>query len=130
MNYKLFIISIILFTFIDYLYLSSISAYFSQIVKKITKEEMEFNMIKAIGAYIFLLLGLYYFIIKDLTKENLSEKIQSAFILGLVIYGTYDFTNGAVFKDYGWPIMILDTLWGGILYSFVTWSSYNLSTLI
>lgn len=121
MNYKLLLISTIIFPLIDYVYLSRISKHFSKLVKKITKEEMVFNLPKAIGAYFFLILGLYYFILMDLNKNNLREKIFSAMILGWVIYGTYDFTTGAILKDYNWNTMLMDTIWGGILYGLVTY---------
>lgn len=130
MNYKLLILSIILFPLIDYIYLSKISSHFSNLVLKITKEPIEFNITKAIGAYLFLILGLYYFILHDLKQDNLQEKIISAMILGWVIYGTFDFTNGAIFKDYDWNTMIIDTMWGGILYGLVTYSVYKVYKLI
>ena len=130
MNYKLLLISTVIFPLIDYIYLSRISGHFSELVKKITKEEMVFNLPKAVGAYFFLLLGLYYFILKDLNQDNLKEKIVSAMILGWVIYGTYDFTTGAILKDYDWNTMIIDTIWGGILYGLVTYSVYKVSKLI
>ena len=127
MNYKLLLISTIIFPLIDYVYLSRVSSHFSEIVEKITKEEMIFNLPKAVGAYFFLILGLYYFILKDLNPDNLREKIISAMILGWVIYGTYDFTSGAILKDYDWHTMIMDTTWGGILYGLVTYLSLNIS---
>jgi uncharacterized membrane protein len=29
------------------------------------------------------------------------------------MYGTFDLTNKAIFKDYEWSYAIADTLWGG-----------------
>jgi len=127
MNYKLLLISTVIFPLIDYVYLSRVSGHFSELVKKITKEEMVFNFPKAVGAYFFLILGLYYFILKDLNQDNLKEKILSAMILGWVIYGTYDFTTGTILKDYDWNTMIMDTVWGGILYGLVTFTSLKIS---
>lgn len=130
MNYKLLLISIVLFPLIDYLYLTNVISHYSNLIKTITKEEIKFNMTKAIGAYIFLIIGLYYFILKDLKEENLREKIVSAMILGWVIYGTYDFTSGAILKDYDWYTMLMDTTWGGILYGLVTWLTFEISLFI
>lgn len=36
-------------------------------------------------------------------------------LLGLVIYGTYEFTNLAVLKDWKWSMVILDFGWGIVL---------------
>jgi uncharacterized membrane protein len=130
MNYKLLVLSIILFPLIDYTYLSYISKHFSNVILKITKEPMVFNMPKAIGAYIFLILGLYYFILKNINDDNFKQKIMDAMILGWIIYGTYDFTNGAILKDYDWNTMLIDTVWGGILYGLVTYNVYKVSKFI
>jgi len=124
MNKLLFLI--IIFPLIDYFYLSTMSSHFNQVVKRITGDGIVFNYQKAIIAYFFLVLGMYYFIIKDLSKDNFYQKIQDAIILGLVIYGTYDFTNGAILKEYDYLTSIIDTTWGGILFGLVTFVMYKL----
>ena len=48
-------------------------------------------------------------------------------ILGWVIYGTFDFTTGAIFKDYDLNTMLMDTVWGGILFGLVTFTSLKIS---
>jgi uncharacterized membrane protein len=63
---------------------------------------------------IFLILGLYYFIIKP------NRSIKDAFLLGLVIYGVYEGTNYALFNNWSEYIVIIDTLWGGILFALTT----------
>lgn len=126
MNYEILFITLILFPLVDYFYLSNVSSHFSNLVLKITKEPLEFNLQKAIGAYIFLILGIYYFILKDLNQNNYKQKIRDATILGIVIYGTFDFTNGAIFKDYDYKTMLLDTTWGGVLFGLVTYLVYTI----
>lgn len=119
-NYKMLISGMIAMIVIDYFYLSFMSQHFKDLVKKITKEEMVFSFDKAVLAYLFLNLGLYYFILHDLNKTNYQQKIIDAVILGLSIYGTYDFTNGVIFKDYDYYTSIIDTTWGGILFGLIT----------
>ncbi|ADO67459.1 hypothetical protein crov425 [Cafeteria roenbergensis virus] len=126
MNYQLLLILSVVLPLVDSIYLSRVSSHFTSLVKKITKENLIFNLPKAVGAYLFLILGLYYFILKDITEENLKDKIISAMILGWVIYGTFDFTTGAIFKEYDWNTMILDTTWGGVLYGLVTYITFKL----
>lgn len=105
---------------VDSLYLSTMSNHFNQVVKKISGKEISFNYNKAILAYLFLILGIYYFVISELKEDNLYDKLRDALILGLVIYGTYDFTNGAIFKEYDYYTSIIDTVWGGTVFSLVT----------
>jgi len=119
-NYKNLFLGMIFMIVIDYFYLSFMSQHFKALVKKITKEEMIFSFDKAVLAYLFLNLGLYYFITYNLTKENSTQKIIDAIILGLTIYGTYDFTNGVIFKDYDYYTSIIDTTWGGVLFGLIT----------
>ena len=58
---------------------------------------------------------LYFFILRD--KRGPAE----AFLLGFCVYGIYDGTNYAIFKN--WPIQfaIMDTVWGGVLFATTTW---------
>jgi uncharacterized membrane protein len=96
---------------LDSIYLTTIGYnLFSKMIKKITKENLQFNLLGLIS-YLFLSFGLYYFIIKD------KKSIYDSFILGLIIYGVYDFTNIGIFKNYDLFTAICDMLWGGILFS-------------
>ena len=106
--------------FIDSVYLSNIGGpMFGKMVKNIQKDDMKLNVYGAIGAYILMILAIYKFIIME--RKSPSD----AFILGLCIYGVFDFTNYAIFKKYNMLIGLLDMFWGGILYYVVTWITYK-----
>lgn len=120
MNTKILLLSIIILPIIDSIYLKNISSHYQQLVYTITKEPLKLNMTKAIITYIFLIIAINYFILNNLTENNYKQKIIDAFILGLVIYGTFDFTSGALFKDYDYKTAIIDTIWGGILFALTT----------
>ena len=107
--------------FLDSLYLYNIGGpMFNNMVKKIQKNDMKLNIYGAIGAYMLMKLALYKFIIMDRKSPN------DAFLLGICIYGVFDFTNYAIFKNYSMLIGLLDMLWGGILYYIVTMFTYKL----
>lgn len=120
MNIKILLLSIITLPIIDSIYLKNISSHYQQLVYTITKEPLKLNMTKALITYIFLIIAINYFILNNLTENNYKQKIIDAFILGLVIYGTFDFTSGALFKDYDYKTAIIDTIWGGILFALTT----------
>ena len=40
--------------------------------------------------------------------------------MGILIYGVYETTNYALFKNWSIFTVILDTLWGGTLFALVT----------
>ena len=108
--------------FIDSIYLKFIGyPLFSKLIKKITNEDIQFNYLGLLS-YVFIIGGLYYF--THNAKGN--KKYIDAFILGIVIYGTYDFTNIGLFKNYDIQTGIIDTLWGGILLSLTNLIYYNL----
>ena len=109
---------------LDGLYLSNIGGpLFAKMVKGIQKEEMTLNIYGVVGSYILLVLILYKFIILERKSPT------DAFILGLCVYGVFDFTNIAIFKNYKWMPAMLDTLWGGILFYLVTFVTYKIMSI-
>lgn len=106
---------------LDSLYLSNIGGpLFAKMIKGIQKEDMKLNVFGAIGSYILLILVLYKFII--LERKPLSD----AFLLGFCVYGIFDMTNIAIFKNYQLIPALVDTVWGGVLFYTVTWITYKL----
>ena len=113
------LISIIMLS-LDSLYLSLIGQkLFNPMINIIQKEKMSINIHAAIITYIFLLIVLYKFIIQNNKSPN------DAFLLGLCIYGVFEFTNLTIFKKYQLTPAIVDTLWGGILFYLTTYLTYK-----
>ncbi len=110
----LFLISAILFVVIDYIYLNLIKNYFANQIKIVQGSTMQINPLGVMLCYIFLIFGINYFIIKP--KKSAYE----AFLLGLLIYGVFETTNYALFSKWSILTVIIDTLWGGILFALVT----------
>lgn len=110
----LFLISAILFVVIDFIYLNLIKKYFENQVKRVQGSELQVNFLGVILCYIFLIFGLNYFIIKS------KKSPYDAFLLGILIYGVFETTNYALFKNWSILTVILDTLWGGTLFALVT----------
>ena len=109
----LFLISAILFVVIDFVYLNLIKNYFTNQVKIVQGSPLKVNLLGVVLCYIFLIFGINYFII--LPKKSAYE----AFLLGLLIYGVYETTNYALFSKWSILTVIMDTLWGGVLFALV-----------
>ena len=107
------LIMVIMFL-LDSVYLYFTKSIFGELVAKIQRTAMQLRIEGAIIVYILLALGLYYFIV----KPGLSA--WEAGLLGLVIYGTFDFTNYAMFKNYDLKTAIMDTVWGSLLFALTT----------
>ena len=63
---------------------------------------------------------LNYFILEP------KKSVYEAMILGLVIYGVYETTNYAILKNWKLTTVILDGLWGSILFGLTTYFTYLL----
>jgi uncharacterized membrane protein len=111
----LMLISAIVFITIDFIYLNVMKGYFNKQIQDIQGSKIEFKFLGAALCYIFLITGLNYFIIKP------RKSINEAFLLGLVIYGVYETTNYALFKNWSIITVIIDTLWGGLLFASTTY---------
>lgn len=105
-----FLISSILILLIDSVYLNLFSGYFANQVKNVQNSSLKLNLTGAVLAYLFLIIIFNYFVIGF--KMNLSE----SFLLGLSVYGVYEGTTYALFKNWSLMSVFIDTLWGGILF--------------
>ena len=113
-NYLMLLSAVILLT-VDFMYLRVISSYFSNQIQRVQGSAMTINYFGAALCYVFLIIGLNYFIIKP------HRSVSDAFLLGLVIYGVYETTNYALFKNWSIITVIIDTLWGGTLFAITTY---------
>ena len=113
-NLKLLIISAIVFVFIDSAYLYVIKNYFANQIIKVQGSPMKINLTATLICYVILIFGINYFIIRP------DRSVKDAFLLGLVIYGVFETTNMALFTKWAWLTVLIDTLWGGILFAVTT----------
>jgi uncharacterized membrane protein len=111
----LMLISAIVFITTDFIYLNVIKDYFLNQIKQVQGSEPKINYLGVALCYIFLIAGINYFIIKP------RKSVNDAFLLGIVIYGVYETTNYALLKNWSILTVIIDTLWGGLLFAFTTY---------
>ena len=104
-----------IFISIDFVYLNVMKGYFNNQIQSVQGSAPKMNYLGAALCYIFLIAGINYFIIKP--KKSVSD----AFLLGIVIYGVYETTNLALLKNWSILTVIIDTLWGGLLFASTTY---------
>ena len=109
-NREIVILGIVLLL-LDYVYISSFSKHFKEQIYKVQKQPLKMNIRSTILCYILLILGLYYFILKE------NKSIKDAFLLGIFVYGVYELTTMSLLKEWKWLTVIIDTIWGGILFA-------------
>ncbi len=114
-------IAIITMILLDFTYIYLTKAIYDNMVRSIQGSELKIKIIPALLVYVFLLGGLYYFILLP------KRPIMDAFILGLVMYAMFSLTNLAIFDKWSYKIVIMDSLWGASLFAMTTFITYKLS---
>ncbi len=112
--------SAIVFLLLDAIYLNTSSKLFQNVITGIQRTALVLKPAGVIVCYLFLIFGLYYFILKDRRSP------VDAFIFGFVMYGVYEATNYAILKKWPLHVTFIDTLWGGVLFSLTTIITYYL----
>jgi uncharacterized membrane protein len=99
---KFFVIYII----IDMIWVIGAKKIHSNMVEKVQKKPLEANLWAA-GLYYLMAPLLYIFLVKPYAK-NLGDALKIAITCGLLMFGTFDLTNRAIFQDYSWTYTIMD----------------------
>jgi len=121
--YKLLITAIV-FVIIDGIFLTMMKPYFENQVKLVQGSALKINITATILCYVFLIFGLYHFIIQP------NKSVQDAFLFGIVIYAVYETTSRALLTKWKWTTVFIDTLWGGILFALTTWIMKKMVKLV
>ncbi len=109
------LVSAIILVSIDFVYLNIVKDYFGSQIQRVQGSPMKINYLGAAICYILLIFGINYFIIKP------RKSVSDAFLLGFIIYGVYETTNYALLKNWSIFTVIIDTLWGGLLFASTTY---------
>ena len=115
------LISAIVLIILDSVYLHLMTGYFKRQVMAVQGSPLQLNLVGAALCYVFIIFGLNYFIIKN------NKSVKDAFLLGIVVYAIFELTNLALFKNWHIMSVLIDTLWGGILFGLTTGIVYKLT---
>ena len=110
MNIKLLVTFSIVLILLDILWLQYFVTIIGPLIEKIQNSPLKLNPYGAVLAYIIMVIS-YYNLAYDGDKPNY---IKGA-LLGLAIYGTYEFTNYATFSNWNLKVLGMDISWGIIL---------------
>jgi len=108
----------------------NVSAY-SLVILNVQKSPVRLRTDYAIITYLFILFSVIYVAIPFTTQsikkgDNISietkllKSLMYGGAVGFSIYGIYNFTSLAIYKDLDSTIGIIDTLWGTALYTITT----------
>lgn len=121
---KMLTIILIIFLIIDLPMIMYINSNMYQIqFKRINIGPMNVTSRTYISAglcYLLLVFGIYHFAVKQ-------NSVMNGAILGLILYGVYNTTNLATINNYGIKESIIDTLWGTILCTTISFIAIKLN---
>jgi len=100
---------------IDAIFLYLINNNLQTMIEKIQSSPLSMKILPTIAGYLILISSLYYFIIYK------KGSFLDAFLLGFFIYGVYETTNMAIFKDWNIYVGLIDLTWGGFLFLITTY---------
>lgn len=114
---KIAAISILIFVFLDLLWIGFIASkfYLKQLgyLATIKNEKIIFNLPVGIVVQILISFGLSVFIfLSTQYGDSLSAALLCGGFLGFVIYFTYDMTNYSFIKDWPLSVCLFDIAWG------------------
>ena len=118
---KQILIIAVIMLILDSIYLTMFSNFFNNVVMKVQGSKLRLNFIGAVLCYILLIGGINYFIISK------RKPLIDAFLLGILIYGVYETTSYALLENWSPLAVLIDTLWGGILFYLTTYLTYRYS---
>ena len=100
---------------------------YRKMIRKIQGSDMQVNTVYAIMSYTLMIIGLNVFVIPNINKDNLiMDSLKYGFLFGIVLYGVYDFTIGAVLKGWNFKLALIDVLWGGIVYFLASYLTFKI----
>ena len=115
----MYIFAFILFLVLDFVFLYLNGEHMQTQIADVQRVVLVPNYYGIVITYILLFFGLYYFILR--TRKSPVE----AAMLGVLVNGTYEFTNLSTLKKWKITTAIMDTVWGGTLWGITTMVTYS-----
>ena len=124
---KVLVLSVIFFLVLDALFIGALMKDWQSLLLRVQGEKMEVRLASAVGAYVVMVLAWVYFVYRPyLVHKNISTAVRTGAMLGFVIYGVFELTNFAIIKKWNMKFVLMDTIWGSLLYGLVTYFSLSL----
>jgi uncharacterized membrane protein len=114
------IIAGIIFIALDALWLGVIArSWYKNQLGALMRAEPDWFM--AACGYIFMVAGFLWFVFPHVQMtRSVLQAIQYGARFGVVLAGLYECTNYAIIAGWPFPLVIIDTIWGGIAYAVVS----------
>lgn len=110
---------------LDITWLAVMGSTYNASYAKVQGKPIAIHFPSAVAAYSIMIIAFLIFVLPNIEDKRKNESCLSVAMkygapLGFVIYGVYNATNMAVFKQFEWITALMDTLWGTTLYFLTT----------
>ena len=124
---KLYALTVPVFFIIDLIWLGVVAkGFYQKNLKYILSPNV--NWTAAIIFYLIYIAGILIFaVLPGVAKDSLRHAVLWGALFGFFTYATYDLTNLALLKDWPLNIVIVDILWGVVLCTAVSTSSFYIA---
>ena len=121
MNLRAVIVIVLCLAVFDGVWITMNKSMYNTQYSGVQGSPMVINVLGAALSYAFIFASIVFIVIPQIkqTSGSLVDCARVGGILGLCIYGIYNFTNMATFANYKMQAAVLDTLWGGALYTLI-----------
>lgn len=143
------VVALVLLLVVDGVWIFANKRSYQVMVERVQRLPMRINPIGAVLSYLFLYLALVFIAFPAIraalgaaaapaisargtpkptptASGLLWLSFRHAGVLGLFLYGVFNFTNMAMFANYDVAVAIKDTLWGAVLLTVVSWATFML----
>ncbi len=111
MQIKIALIFLATILAIDLIWLKGASKMHNATVQAVQKSPLQINFLWAAAFYVLAVIA-FLFIVIPLSKGDPVRAGLYGALCGLLMYGTFDFVNKAIFKEYPTGYALADTAWG------------------
>jgi len=90
-----------------------------------------FRVVPALIFYLGYVAGMLWFVsVPALRTGDPMAALIGGALLGLLAYGTYEFTNYATLRDWSVQQVAVDTIWGGVLTGVSAWAGVMITRAV
>ena len=124
-------LAVIILLVLDFLWLGLfMGGKYKTQIRSIQGSDMKVRPVLIILAYALMILGLTRFVLPNVNNDAnlLQNSLKYGAVFGLILFGVYDFTAGAVLSGWNIQLACVDILWGMFVYFAATYFGTKYST--
>jgi uncharacterized membrane protein len=126
-TFYIFLLILVVIVAIDLIWIQFIiKGDYADMIRNIQKAPLSIKIVPGIIVYLLMTLYVLFFVLPFINKNNLVKDIlYYGGLSGLINYGVFAFTNYSLLNQWTLKMTLMDTAWGFVLFSLVTFIIYK-----